>query len=122
MCDLHRYAEVNLRVEISGPDHFSDSQCNNELDAAVAAERSLNPLAYKSMPLQPHYRDRKPADTVLAEIHARHVRRSDDLGRRQAVDESSEIGLQEVESWYWGGSEFPIATDTMLPVIRGSEQ
>ena len=68
-------------------------------NAAVAAERSLDPLAYKTMPSQPHYRDRKPADTVLAEIHARHVRRSDGLSRRQAVDESSEIVLQEVESF-----------------------
>ena len=85
-------------------------------NAAVAAERSLDPLAYKTMPSQPHYRDRKPADTVLAEIHARHVRRSDGLSRRQAVDESSEIVLQEVESWYWGGGEFTIRMEMDLRV------
>jgi hypothetical protein len=74
-------------------------------NAAVAAERSLDPVAFKAMDPHPHphYVDNKPADTVLAEIHARHVRRSDGLSRRQAVDESSEMNLQEVESWFWGG-------------------
>lgn len=79
-------------------------------NAAVAAERSLDPLAYKAMHSQPHYRDRKPADTLLAEIHARHVRSvRGGLGRRQAVNGSSEIGLQEVESWYWGGGKISIS-------------
>jgi hypothetical protein len=66
----------------------------------------------------PHYRNRKPADTVLAEIHARHVRRSDGLSRRQAEGESSEIGLQEVESWYWGGGEFAVGMETTLRMLR----
>jgi hypothetical protein len=82
-------------------------------NAAVAAKRALDPLAYKPMPLQPHYMNRKPADTVLAEIHARHFRRSESLGRRQAVDESSEIHLREVESWCWRGSEFPSTLGTL---------
>jgi hypothetical protein len=79
-------------------------------NAAVAAERSLDPVAYKGMHPHPHphYVTHKPADTVLAEIHARHVRRSDGLGRRQAVDEYSDTDLQEVESWYWGGGKFII--------------
>ena len=85
-------------------------------NAAVAAERSLDPVAYKAMHPHPHYMDQKPADTVLAEIHARHVRRSDGLGRRQAVDGSSDIGLQEVESWYWGGGEFTIRMEMDLRV------
>jgi hypothetical protein len=77
------------------------------VNAAVAAERSLDTAAYKAMHPQPHYMNHKPADTILAEIHAKHVRRSEGIGRRQAVDdESSDIDLQEVESWYWGGGEF----------------
>jgi hypothetical protein len=87
-------------------------------NAAVAAERSLDPVAYKTMHPHPHYmnQNQRPADTVLAEIHARHVRRSDGLGRRQSVDESSDIGLQEVESWYWGGGEFTIRMEMDLRV------
>jgi hypothetical protein len=50
-------------------------------NAAVAAERSLDPVAFKAMDPHPHphYVDNKPAD------------------------ESSEMNLQEVESWFWGG-------------------
>jgi hypothetical protein len=93
-------------------------------NAAVAAERSLDPVAYKAMHPHPHYmnQNQKPADTVLAEIHARHVRRSDGLGRRQAVDESSDIGLQEVESWYWGGGEYSIRMRTTQRVLSDLER
>ena len=38
MCDIHRYAEANLGDRVTGSDRLIDSQCNNELDAAVAAE------------------------------------------------------------------------------------
>jgi hypothetical protein len=38
MCGLYRYAEVDLRGEMSEPNGLIDSQCTRELDAAVAAE------------------------------------------------------------------------------------
>jgi hypothetical protein len=87
-------------------------------NAAVAAERSLDPVAYKAMHPHPHYVTHKPADTVLAEIHARHVRRSDGLGRRQAEDESSVMDLREEESWYWGGGKFAVGMRTTLRILR----
>jgi hypothetical protein len=38
MCGFHRYAEVSPREEMSESNRFIDSQCNSELDAAVAVE------------------------------------------------------------------------------------
>jgi hypothetical protein len=38
MCGIHRYAEVALRRGITEPDDFIESQCNSELEAAVAGE------------------------------------------------------------------------------------
>jgi hypothetical protein len=38
MCGIHRYAEVALRRGITEPDDFIESQCNIELEAAVAGE------------------------------------------------------------------------------------
>jgi hypothetical protein len=38
MCGLYRYAEVALRRGITEPDDFIESQCNSELEAAVAGE------------------------------------------------------------------------------------
>lgn len=77
------FSAVALLVSIAG-----------NANAAIAAERSLDPVAYKAMHPHPHYITHKPADIVLAEIHARHVRRSEGLGRRQAVDESSVMDLR----------------------------
>ena len=38
MCGFHRYAKVDVMGEMSESDCFIDSQCDSELDAAVAAE------------------------------------------------------------------------------------
>ena len=113
MCGIHRYAEVALRRGITEPDDFIESQCNSELEAAVAGEYR-DAAAAAGRPFVPVYLRLSRKENARRLVSSSRI----ESGAGKLVDASAVLSIRDNCDLFEFSDVEGLSLDVLMSMLR----